>query len=86
MLSRTPSPNRRTLRLSDAVALYIIIELAEGVHFAHELRGPDGQPLGLVHRDISPTNVLISYAGEVKLSPATCVCVGLAASESKLCA
>jgi serine/threonine protein kinase len=68
MLSRTPSPNGRTLRLSDAVALYIMIELGEGTHFAHELRGPDGQPLGLVHRDISPSNVLISYAGEVKLS------------------
>src|SRR5207244_9372920 len=38
MLSRTSSPNRRTLRLSDGVALYIIIELGEGVHFAPELR------------------------------------------------
>jgi serine/threonine-protein kinase len=68
MLSRTPSPSGRTLRLSDAVALYVMIELGEGTHFAHDLRGPDGQPLGLVHRDISPSNVLISYAGEVKLS------------------
>jgi serine/threonine-protein kinase len=68
MLSRTPSPSGRTLRLSDAVALYIMIELGEGTHFAHELRGADGQPLGLVHRDISPSNVLVSYAGEVKLS------------------
>src|SRR5437762_8457429 len=36
MLSRTPSPNGRTLRLSDAVALYVMIELGEGTHFAHE--------------------------------------------------
>jgi serine/threonine protein kinase len=43
-------------------------EIAEGVHFAHELRGADGNPLGLVHRDISPSNILLSYAGEVKLS------------------
>ena len=55
-------------RIDDAVALYIMGELAEGVHFAHELRGGDGQPLGLVHRDISPSNILLSYAGEVKLS------------------
>src|SRR5215218_1932341 len=46
MLSRTPSPNGRTLRLSDAVALYVMIELGEGTHFAHDLRGPEGQPLG----------------------------------------
>ncbi len=55
-------------RLDDAVGLYIMSELGEGVHFAHESRGGDGKPLGLVHRDISPTNVLLSYAGEVKLS------------------
>jgi serine/threonine protein kinase len=67
VLARTTSPGGRALRLSDAVALHVIIELGEGVHFAHELRGPEG-PLGLVHRDISPSNVLISYSGEVKLS------------------
>ncbi len=55
-------------RLDDAVGLYIMGEIAEGVHFAHELRGDDGKPLGLVHRDISPSNILLSYAGEVKLS------------------
>lgn len=57
-----------TKRIDDAVGLYIMAELAEGVHFAHELRGSDGNPLGLVHRDISPSNILLSYAGEVKLS------------------
>src|SRR3954470_3595340 len=45
VLARTPSRGGRVLRLSDAVALYVMIELGEGVHFAHELRGPDGQPL-----------------------------------------
>lgn len=55
-------------RIDDAVGLYIMSEVAEGVHFAHELRGGDGNPLGLVHRDISPSNILLSYAGEVKLS------------------
>jgi serine/threonine-protein kinase len=55
-------------RIDDAVGLYIMSEIAEGVHFAHEVRGADGIPLGLVHRDISPSNILLSYAGEVKLS------------------
>ncbi len=68
VLHKTASPGGRTLRPSDAVGLYIAAELAEGVHFAHELCGADGQPLGLIHRDISPTNVLVSYAAEVKLS------------------
>ena len=55
-------------RIDDALGLYIMSEVAEGVHFAHELRGGDGNTLGLVHRDISPSNILLSYAGEVKLS------------------
>ena len=67
-LRKSSSPDGLPKRLDDAVALYIMGELCEGVHFAHELRGPDGQPTGLIHRDISPDNVLLSYAGEVKLS------------------
>jgi serine/threonine protein kinase len=55
-------------RIDDALGLHIMGEIAEGVHFAHELRGGDGNTLGLVHRDISPSNILLSYAGEVKLS------------------
>jgi eukaryotic-like serine/threonine-protein kinase len=55
-------------RIDDAVGLYIMAEVAEGVNFAHEMRGGDGNPAGLVHRDIAPSNILLSYAGEVKLS------------------
>lgn len=55
-------------RMDDALALFVACEAGQGVHFAHEMRGPNGQPLGLVHRDISPSNLLLSYAGEVKLS------------------
>ena len=55
-------------RIDDALGLFLMSEIAEGVHFAHELRGGDGNTLGLVHRDISPSNILLSYAGEVKLS------------------
>jgi eukaryotic-like serine/threonine-protein kinase len=54
--------------IPEALSLHIAAELAQGLHFAHELHGADGQPLGLVHRDVSPSNVLISMAGEVKLS------------------
>ncbi|HVU52506.1 MAG TPA: serine/threonine-protein kinase, partial [Polyangia bacterium] len=54
--------------IPEALSLHIAAELAQGLHFAHEQRGADGQALGLVHRDVSPSNVLISKAGEVKLS------------------
>ncbi len=54
--------------IPEALSLHIASELAQGLHFAHDLRGPDGQPMGLVHRDVTPSNVLISFAGEVKLS------------------
>jgi eukaryotic-like serine/threonine-protein kinase len=54
--------------IPEALSLHIAAEVAQGLHFAHDLRGPDRQPLGLIHRDVSPSNVLISFAGEVKLS------------------
>src|SRR5258708_720193 len=38
----------------EALSLHIASELAQGLHFAHEQRGADGQPLGLVHRDVAP--------------------------------
>lgn len=42
--------------------------LCDGLHHAHEQRGSDGRPLGLVHRDVTPQNVLISLDGVVKLA------------------
>jgi eukaryotic-like serine/threonine-protein kinase len=58
-------------RVRDAsleVALAIVRDVARGVHEAHELRDEHGAPLGLVHRDVSPGNVLIGLDGGVKLA------------------
>lgn len=48
-------------------ALAIVAGVARGLQHAHERIGLDGKPLGLVHRDVSPTNVLVTYDGGVKL-------------------
>ncbi|BDG01721.1 serine/threonine-protein kinase [Anaeromyxobacter oryzae] len=49
-------------------AVHVGAEVAKGLAYAHRLPGPDGAPLGIVHRDVSPHNVLVSFEGEVKLA------------------
>ncbi|HWU88175.1 MAG TPA: serine/threonine-protein kinase, partial [Kofleriaceae bacterium] len=48
-------------------ALTLVAGLCAGLHYAHEKVGTDGKPLHVVHRDVSPSNVLVSYDGAVKL-------------------
>ncbi|MCR9164936.1 MAG: serine/threonine protein kinase [Nannocystaceae bacterium] len=50
------------------VALSIVCAAARGLHHAHEQRGMDGRPLGLVHRDITPSNLLIGFDGRVRVA------------------
>jgi serine/threonine protein kinase len=48
-------------------AIHIAARIAEGLHHAHTLAGDDGRPLNIVNRDVSPSNVRLSYAGGVKM-------------------
>jgi serine/threonine protein kinase len=57
----------RGFRLPLDFALYVAHAVAEALHHAHRARGEDGRPLGIVHCDVSPSNVFVSRAGEVKL-------------------
>ena len=60
--------NKTSAPLPLAHAVTIVAAAAEGLHYAHERLGPGGEPLGIVHRDVSPSNVLVSYDGAVKVS------------------
>jgi serine/threonine-protein kinase len=55
-------------RMPFDLALHIGAEICEALEHAHSARAPDGKSMSLVHRDVSPSNVLMSRAGEVKLT------------------
>lgn len=65
--------------ISIPAALYIIKELLAGLSYCHNATDPSGARLGVVHRDVSPANVLLSYDGQVKLAD-----FGLASSAQKV--
>jgi serine/threonine protein kinase len=57
----------REVRLPLDFVLTVARAVGIALHHAHELQAPDGRHLGIVHRDVSPSNVLASFAGSVKL-------------------
>ncbi len=65
--------------LPRAAGLAIGLAVAEALHYVHGRVGPDGQPLGIVHRDLNPSNVMVAYTGGVKL-----IDFGIAKAASRL--
>ena len=65
--------------LSAEHAIFIAIEICKGLDYAHRRTDPEGSPLRVVHRDISPPNVLVSMEGDVKITD-----FGIAKASDKL--
>jgi serine/threonine protein kinase len=59
---------RRRKPLSPRAILHVAMEILAGLAYVHGRRSPAGEPLGIIHRDLSPSNILCSGEGEVKLS------------------
>lgn len=62
-LSRAPDH-----RLPPLLAAFVAAECCQALDYAHQRKSPDGVALGIVHRDVTPRNVLLSWSGEVKLT------------------
>jgi len=62
-----------------SLALHIGVQVARALHYAHEATDAEGRALRIVHRDVSPSNVLISWNGDVRLSD-----FGIAIAENRL--
>jgi eukaryotic-like serine/threonine-protein kinase len=69
--------------IEPSLAIFIAVELLRGLGYVHDLHDPEGGTHGVVHRDVSPQNLLLSYEGEVKLTDfglAKALATGVAAS------
>ncbi|HYO55201.1 serine/threonine-protein kinase [Archangium sp.] len=54
--------------LSEELGLYVCAEVAGALHYAHTLADEHGQPLGIVHRNVCPSNIRLAHGGQVKLT------------------
>jgi serine/threonine-protein kinase len=67
VLSLLVECEERELTVPFAAVLYIVTETLKGLHYAHNATDKQGSPLGLIHRDISPGNIMLGSSGAVKL-------------------
>ncbi|HIG17255.1 MAG TPA: hypothetical protein EYQ31_08175 [Candidatus Handelsmanbacteria bacterium] len=61
------SLRKNSERLPVPLAIHVVAEICRGLAYAHTLTSPQGRLVGLIHRDISPHNILVTFNGEVKI-------------------
>jgi serine/threonine protein kinase len=67
LLKTLAACGRKKIGFPTDLALFITMEVLKGLGYAHGLTRRDGRPLGIIHRDVSPSNVFLSYSGAVKI-------------------
>ncbi|MBX7191862.1 MAG: protein kinase [Sandaracinaceae bacterium] len=68
ILDKVQGPDGRSGRIPVELAVHVTARICDALHHAHFAHGPSGQPLGIIHRDVSPQNVIVSFDGEVKVT------------------
>jgi len=58
---------KRRQHMGYDIASFVVAEAAAGLHYAHELCNDAGEPLNLVHRDVSPSNIIVTWQGGIKV-------------------
>lgn len=72
---------RKRRRMSSELAVHVAMSVCDALYAAHELRGDDGRLLNVVHRDVSPQNILLAHTGDIKL-----IDFGIAKSQARMAA
>src|SRR5688572_28591809 len=75
---------RRSELIDPAVSVRVVADALAGLGYAHELRDYDGQPLSVIHRDVSPHNIFVTYDGHTKLVDFGIAKASLSATETEV--
>ena len=67
-LRAVSGPTPDIVPMPEGIALHVAAEIAHALAYIHDLRDDDNRALAIVHRDVSPPNILLSWSGDVKLS------------------
>lgn len=59
---------QKRIRLPPDLALYVVLQIVRALDYVHRAEAPGGQPMEMIHRDVTPSNIYVTYDGHVKLA------------------